>query len=202
MEKLIEKSVNNNESATILTAYKNNPFAYGRIIRDERKKVKAIVEQKDAIEYENKIKEINSGIYCFDIKELLKALKEVRNDNAQGEYYLTDVIKIMNDKGLKIGAILIEDNDEILGVNDRVQFELLTTILKINIFHMKNGVTIEDIDNTYIYDDVEIGKDTVIHPNTIIINGVKIVKNCELGPNICIKHEHIINVGTCIEEKC
>lgn len=158
MEKLIEKSVNNNESATILTAYKNNPFAYGRIIRDERKKVKAIVEQKDAIEYENKIKEINSGIYCFDIKELLKALKEVRNDNAQGEYYLTDVIKIMNDKGLKIGAILIEDNDEILGVNDRVQFELLTTILKINIFHMKNGVTIEDIDNTYIYDDVEIGK--------------------------------------------
>ena len=121
IENLIIKSFKNKEYATLLTAIYENPTGYGRIIRDEGGNIKAIVEEKDANIFEKEIKEINSGIYCFDIEELLAALKLLKPNNAQGEYYLTDVIKIMNDKGLKTGAVIVEDNTEILGVNDRAQ---------------------------------------------------------------------------------
>ena len=107
----------------------------------------------DSNPIQKEIKEINSGIYCFDIEELLHALDLIEPNNAQGEYYLTDVIKIMNEKGLKTGAVIVEDNTEILGVNDRAQLELLTRVLRmrINAEHMRNGVTIEDSNSTYIY---------------------------------------------------
>ena len=174
LENLIIKSFKNKEYATLLTAIYENPTGYGRIIRDEGGNIKAIVEEKDANMFEKEIKEINSGIYCFDIEELLSALEELKPNNVQGEYYLTDVIKIMNDKGLKTGAVIVEDNTEILGVNDRAQLELLTRVLRmrINAEHMKKGVTIEDANSTYIHDNVKIGVDTVIHPNTTIKEGV------------------------------
>ena len=110
----------------------------------------------------------------------------------------------MNEKGLKTGAVLAEDNDEILGVNDRVQLEHLTTVLKrkINTYHMRNGVSIEDMDNTYIYDDVKIGKDTVIYPNTVIRNGVTVGRNCEIGPNVCIKNTAVIEDGKVVDVNC
>ena len=138
---------------------------------------------------------------------MLSALKELTPNNAQGEYYLTDVIKIMNDKGLKTGAVIVEDNTEILGINDRVQLEMLTKVLqiRINTQHMKNGVTIEDINNTYIYDDVEIGMDTVIHPNTTIKSNVRIGEDCEIGPNAYIREGCIladkVKIGSFVEIK-
>ncbi len=204
---LIEKGTERKEYATLLTAIYDNPSGYGRIIRDEGGNVKAIVEDKDATEMQKEIKEINAGIYCFDIEELLKALEEITPNNAQGEYYLTDVIKIMNDKGLKTGAVIVEDNTEILGVNDKVQLELLTRVLRlrINTEHMRNGVTIEDINTTYIYDDVEIGPDTVIHPNTTIKSGVKIGEDCEIGPNAYIREgcelANKVKIGSFVEIK-
>ena len=207
LKNLIQKSINNKEYATLLTAIYDNPTGYGRILRDEGGNIKGIVEQKDATEEQKEIQEINAGIYCFDIQELLLALKEIRPNNAQGEYYLTDVIKIMNDKGLKTGAVIVEDNTEILGVNDRLQLEMLTRILRlrINQEHMKNGVTIEDINNTYIYDDVTIGTDTVIHPNTIIKSGVTIGEDCEIGPNAYIREgcqlANKVKVGSFVEIK-
>lgn len=207
IENLIIKSFKNKEYATLLTAIYENPTGYGRIIRDEGGNIKAIVEEKDANIFEKEIKEINSGIYCFDIEELLSALKLLKPNNAQGEYYLTDVIKIMNDKGLKTGAVIVEDNTEILGVNDRAQLELLTRVLRmrINAFHMKNGVTIEDANSTYIHDNVKIGIDTVIHPNTIIKEGVIIGDNCEIGPNAYIREGCIIGnnvkIGNFVELK-
>ena len=133
IKKLIEKSIKNKEYATVLTAIYNNPTGYGRIIRDDGGNVKEIVEEKDLSEEQKSNKEINAGIYCFDIDELLKALKELKPNNAQGELYLTDVVKIMNDKGLKTGAVIVKDNTEILGVNDRMQLELLTKVLKMRI---------------------------------------------------------------------
>ncbi len=156
--------------------------------------MKEIIEEKDASDEQKSITEINSGIYCFDIQELILALEKITPNNVQGEYYLTDVIKIMNEKGLKVGAMIVEDNTEILGVNDRAQLEMLTRILRIRINseHMTNGVTIEDTNNTYIYDDVKIGHDTVIHPNTTIKSGVIIGENCEIGPNAYIRE------GTCL----
>lgn len=207
LENLIIKSFKNKEYATLLTAIYENPTGYGRIIRDEGGNIKAIVEEKDANMFEKEIKEINSGIYCFDIEELLSALEELKPNNVQGEYYLTDVIKIMNDKGLKTGAVIVEDNTEILGVNDRAQLELLTRVLRmrINAEHMKKGVTIEDANSTYIHDNVKIGVDTVIHPNTTIKEGVIIGSNCEIGPNAYIREGCIIGndvkIGNCVEIK-
>ncbi len=207
LKELIDKSIKNKEYATILTAIYNNPTGYGRIIRDIGGNIKEIIEEKDLAEDQKSIQEINAGIYCFDIQELLKALKEIKPNNAQNEYYLTDVVRIMNEKGLKTGAVIVEDNTEILGVNDKMQLELLTKVLKlrINQYHMKNGVTIEDIDNTYIYDDVEIGTDTVIHPNTTIKNDVVIGKDCELGPNAYIREgcrlADRVKIGSFVEIK-
>lgn len=207
LDRLLTKSTENKEYATLLTAIYDDPFGYGRIVRDEGGNVKAIVEEKDATEEQKKIKEINAGIYCFDIEELIKALKELKPNNAQGEYYLTDVIKIMGDKGLKTGAVIVEDNTEILGVNDRMQLQMLTKVLqlRINTELMKNGVTIEDINNTYIYDDAKIGMDTVIHPNTTIKNDVEIGEDCEIGPNSYIREgcriANRVKVGSFVELK-
>ncbi len=207
LENLVIKSFKNKEYATLLTAMYDNPTGYGRIIRDEGGNIKAIVEEKDANMFEKDIKEINSGIYCFDIEELLSALKLIQPNNVQGEYYLTDVIKIMNDKGLKTGAVIVEDNTEILGVNDRAQLELLTRVLRmrINAYHMKNGVTIEDASSTYIHDNVKIGIDTVIHPNTTIKDGVVIGDNCEIGPNAYIRENceigNNVKIGNFVEIK-
>ncbi len=207
LNKLIEKSVENKEYVTLLTAIYDNPTGYGRIVRDEGGNISAIVEEKDTTEEQKEIKEINAGIYCFDIEELLAALEKIKPNNAQGEYYLTDVVQIMNEKGLKTGAVIVEDNTEILGINDRIQLEMLTKVLqmRINTEHMKKGVTIEDVNNTYIYDDVEIGMDTVIHPNTTIKSGVVIGEDCEIGPNAYIREgcklANKVKIGSFVEIK-
>lgn len=207
LNKLVEKSIENKEYATLLTAIYDNPTGYGRIVRDEGGNISAIVEEKDTTDEQKEIKEINAGIYCFDIEELLSALEKISPNNAQGEYYLTDVIQIMNEKGLKTGAVIVEDNTEILGINDRIQLEMLTKVLqmRINTEHMKKGVTIEDINTTYIYDDVEIGMDTIIHPNTTIKSEVQIGENCEIGPNAYIREgcklANNVKIGNFVEIK-
>ena len=207
LNKLLEKSIENKEYATLLTAIYDNPKGYGRIVRDEGGNIAAIVEEKDTTDEQKEIKEINAGIYCFDIEELLAALENLSPDNAQGEYYLTDVIEIMNKKGLKTGAVVVEDNTEILGINDRIQLEMLTKVLqmRINTEYMRKGVTIEDINTTYIYDDVEIGMDTVIHPNTTIKSDVKIGEDCEIGPNAYIREgcrlANNVKIGNFVEIK-
>ena len=207
LNKLIEKSIENKEYATLLTAIYDDPTGYGRIVRDEGGNIEGIVEEKDTTPEQKKIKEINAGIYCFDIEALLKALEKVTPNNKQGEYYITDVIQIMNDSGLKTGAVLVEDNTEILGINDRIQLGILTKVLqmRINTELMKNGVTIEDTNTTYIYDDVEIGMDTVIHPNTTIKSGVTIGEDCEIGPNSYIREgcklANHVKIGSFVEVK-
>lgn len=206
IEKLVDRNRNEREAATLLTAISDTPTGYGRIVRNEVGKIQEIVEEKDADIDVKGIKEINSGIYCFDIEALLEVVKELKaHDN--GEIYLTDVIKIMKDKDLKVGAMIVEDNTEILGVNDRVQLELLGRVLRmrINTMHMLNGVTIEDSDTTYIYEDVKIGKDTVIHPNTTIKSDCVIGEDCEIGPNAYIREKcnlaDKVKIGNCVEIK-
>lgn len=207
LKRLIDESTENKEYATALTIYYDKPNMYGKIIRDEHGNMKEIVEYKDATEEQRQIKEVNMGIYCFDIEELLVALTEVGTNNAQNEYYLPDVIKIMNKKGLKTGAIVVEDYSEMLGCNDRVELSILTKALqmRINTEHMRNGVTIEDPSNTYIYDNVKIGKDTVIHPNTTIKSGVTIGEDCEIGPNSYIREgcqlANRVKIGSFVEIK-
>ena len=207
INRLLDKSIDNKESATLLTAIYDDPFGYGRIIRDEGGNIEGIVEEKDATDEQKEIAEINAGIYCFDIEALLEALKEIKPNNSQGEYYLTDVIEIIGNKGLKTGAVIVEDNTEILGVNDRMQLQMVTKILqhRINSQLMRDGVTIEDINSTYIYDDVKIGMDTVIHPNTTIKSDVEIGEDCEIGPNSYIREgcriANKVKIGSFVEIK-
>lgn len=207
LRNLVDVSNQRGESATILTMVHDNILPYGKIIHDEQGNIKQIIEHKDCTPEQQQIREVNLGMYCFDIEELQSALKELKNDNVQKEYYLTDVIKIMYDKGLKTGSIVVSDNAEVLGVNDRMDLQILTKALqlRINTEHMKNGVTIEDINNTYIYDDVEIGIDTVIHPNTTIKSGVVIGEDCEIGPNAYVREgcrlSDKVKIGSFVEVK-
>ncbi|WP_044747327.1 bifunctional UDP-N-acetylglucosamine diphosphorylase/glucosamine-1-phosphate N-acetyltransferase GlmU [Bacillus alveayuensis] len=195
IEALFKHHIDTNAKATILTAIADDPSGYGRIVRDEKGHVAKIVEQKDANEDELKITEINTGTYCFDNAYLFKALKNVSNDNAQGEYYLPDVIEILKDQGERISAYQTNSFEETLGVNDRVALSKAEAIMKkrINEQHMRNGVTIVDPDNTYISADAQIGRDTVIYPGTMINGKAVIGEDCEIGPNSEIKDCHIGN---------
>lgn len=170
-------------SATLLTSVIDDPTGYGRIKRTGTD-VEKIIEHKDCSEEELNLKEINAGMYLFDAKELLNALALLKNDNAQGEYYLTDVIEIMKKNQLKVGAVITEF-DETRGVNSRVQLAEAEAILRkrINHFHMENGVTLIDPLSTYIGADVVIGNDTIIYPNNILEGKTMIGKGVLLHPN-------------------
>lgn len=195
INKLFEEHISKNNSATLLTAFVDDPTGYGRIIRNNDEVLK-IVEHKDCNAEELKVKEMNAGMYCFDIKELLKALDKLSNNNAQGEYYLTDVIGILKDENKRVGA-LVTDYEETVGVNSRAQLAEAEAILRkrINLFHMENGVTLIDPNTTYIGVDVEIGKDTIVYPNNIIEGKTNIAGNCVILQNSRIK-DSIIEEGT------
>ncbi|MEO2077186.1 MAG: bifunctional UDP-N-acetylglucosamine diphosphorylase/glucosamine-1-phosphate N-acetyltransferase GlmU [Bacillus sp. (in: firmicutes)] len=185
MESLFKHHEELSAKATILTAKIENPTGYGRIIRNEEGFVEKIVEHKDATEAEREINEINTGTYCFDNKALFEALKNVSNDNVQGEYYLPDVIEILKNQGEVVTAFQTNEFEETLGVNDRVALAEAERIMRnrTNIAHMRNGVTIIDPANTYIEADVEIGQDTVIYPGSIIKGTTIIGSECHIGPN-------------------
>lgn len=167
-------------AATVLTAEAPNPFGYGRIIRDDQGNVLRIVEQKDGKPEELKVKEINTGVFCFDNKKLFEALKHVNNDNAQGEYYLTDVLEILRNSGERVGAYKMPDFSESLGVNDRIALAQATKTMqrRINEQHMRDGVSFIDPDTAYIDADVKIGNDTVIEGNVVIKGNTKIGSDC------------------------
>ncbi|WP_407644212.1 bifunctional UDP-N-acetylglucosamine diphosphorylase/glucosamine-1-phosphate N-acetyltransferase GlmU [Falsibacillus albus] len=190
MEALIQLHQGQGAKATILTAHANDPTGYGRIIRNEEGHVEKIVEHKDASDEERKVKEINTGTYCFDNQALFQALENVSNDNSQGEYYLPDVIEILKEQGEIVSAYQTEDFEETLGVNDRVALSEAERIMKkrINEKHMRNGVTFIDSANTYIGADVEIGRDTVIYPGTVLSGNTIIGEDCQIGPNTEIQN--------------
>ena len=168
-----------NATATILTAIAPNPTGYGRIVRGADETVEKIVEQKDANDIEKAITEINTGTYVFDNKALFKALGELTTDNAQGEYYLTDVIEIFKKAGQTVAAHVLDDFEESLGVNDRVALAQaeVTMRKRINHGHMVNGVTLIDPATIYIESDVTIEEETIIEPNVTIKGNTFIGKN-------------------------
>ncbi|RMD01475.1 bifunctional UDP-N-acetylglucosamine diphosphorylase/glucosamine-1-phosphate N-acetyltransferase GlmU [Clostridium autoethanogenum] len=178
--------------ATILTSLVNDPSGYGRIIREKNGEVSKIVEHKDCSEEELRVNEINSGMYCFDIESLMESLDKIHNDNAQGEYYLTDVIEILKGQEKKVGALPIPF-EETMGVNSRVQLSEAERIMRrrINKKHMENGVTLIDADNTYIEIDVKIGKDTILYPGNVLQGNTVVGENCILYPNSRIQNSTI-----------
>lgn len=176
---------NKEQACTVVTAKLEDGKSYGRIVRNDQGFVKKIVEAKDCSSEELAIKEINTGIYCFKNKVLFENLNEIKNENAQKEYYLTDMVEILQSKGHVVNAMTVNDVDELMGVNDRLDLAKANVWMKrhINKMHMLNGVTIIDPEHTYIDVDVQIKEDTTIYPNvyiqgnTIIGSGVTILSN-------------------------
>ncbi|WP_214484084.1 bifunctional UDP-N-acetylglucosamine diphosphorylase/glucosamine-1-phosphate N-acetyltransferase GlmU [Bacillus sp. SM2101] len=190
MKSLLEHHDHTKAKVTILTAIANDPTGYGRIVRDDLGKVEKIVEHKDANDQELSIQEINTGIYCFDNKALFHALKQVSNDNSQGEYYLPDVVGILKNEGETVSVYQTPSFSETLGVNNRIQLAEAEQIMKerINNYHMLNGVTIIDPHSTYISSNAQIGQDTTIHPGTIIEGETVIGTDCTIGPHTELKN--------------
>lgn len=184
LEDLLAYHLEQKAAATVLTAEMLDPTGYGRMIRNENGEVLRIVEHKDATAAERAIREINTGIYCFDNEKLLTSLAKVDNNNVQGEYYVTDCIGILTSAGDKVAAYLAPDPNETMGVNDRVQLAEAESYMqkRINEHHMRNGVTIQDPRSTYIGTDVVIGPDTHILPGTHLQGKTVIGADCVIGP--------------------
>ena len=186
LKKLYDEHVAAGAKATVLTAIMPDATGYGRIIRLADGSVARIVEHKDATEAERQVQEVNSGIYCFAARELFDSLKQVNNDNAQGEYYLPDVLEILKKQGEKIWAVAADDYESTLGINSRLQLAGAEKILRRrkNEELMAEGVTIMDPSTTYIDCDVKVGHDTVIYPMTWLEGDTEIGEECEIGPSV------------------
>ena len=195
LDQMLKEHLLQNNKITVLGAKVPNPFGYGRIIIDENGNLTKIVEQKDATEDERKIDIVNTGVYVFDNELLFKYLNELKPNNKAGEYYLTDLIEIFKNHGYRVGVSIMQGDEEMLGINDRVQLSYATKLMKqrINTKLMLSGVTIEDPDNTYIGPYVQIEPDTIIKPNTTILGYTRIGQRNEIGPNAYLNNMFIGN---------
>ncbi len=181
-------------ACTILTVELENPTGYGRVVRDVGGLFDKIVEQKDASDEELKVQEINAGIYCFDTKKLFETLSKVQNNNAQGEYYLTDVPKLLAESGESVSLYKHKDNNEIEGINNRKQLADMERVLcrrTINKMMLDYGVTFIDPKSAYISASASIGRDTVIYPNVSIEGETEIGDGCIIRAGTRIAHSKI-----------
>lgn len=193
LQSLIQIHQERNASATVLTAKMADPTGYGRVIRQADGSVSKIVEHKDASPEELNVKEINTGTYCFHNQKLFQALQLVDNDNAQGEYYLPDVISILQAQGETIAASQMIDEREAMGVNDRLQLAEAEAYMQQRIlkYHMRNGVTIHQPSTVTIEADVEIDADTEVFTGSSLRGTTKIGRGCKIGPQADLFHAQI-----------
>ena len=184
LKKFVEYHISCGSDLTVMSAIFDDPTNYGRIIREDDNSLKCIVEEKDASPEQKAIKEINAGIYCLDWGKIKPAFSQLTSNNAQGEYYLTDIIFWGKQQKLNVNAYILENNEEIYGINSRqnlAEAAKLMNTRKLNSL-MDSGVTIVDPSSTWISDDTEIGQDTIVYPSTYIEGKNKIGQNCKIGP--------------------
>lgn len=184
LKKFVEYHNSVNSDITVMSTIFENPTNYGRIIREKDNSLKCIVEEKDATTEQKAVKEVNAGIYCLNWDNIKLAFSQLKSNNAQGEYYLTDIIEWGKAQNLNVNAYILEDNTEIYGINSRVNLAQATKMMNERKLQelMENGVTIVDTSCTWISDDTEIGQDTIIYPSTYLEGRNKIGKNCKIGP--------------------
>lgn len=182
--KLLRYQADSKSAAVLLTGQLEKPQGYGRVIRDKCGIVRAVVEEKDADDYQKSIKEVNTGIICFDKAALEGVIRTIRPNNRKKEYYLTDAVSLLYKKGSVVDAVNLADINEALGVNDRADLAKINALMRalINAKLMHQGVSIEDPASTFISYGAKIGRDTVIYPFTVIDNDVKIGLRCSVGP--------------------
>jgi bifunctional UDP-N-acetylglucosamine pyrophosphorylase/glucosamine-1-phosphate N-acetyltransferase len=203
--KLIEAHLKNAVAATILTAEAKDPHGYGRILRDKYGGIAGIAEEKDADDFQKNIKEINTGIICFKKDALAAALRAVRPNNRKREYYLTDTIGIIHQKGGLVEGLKIKDPQEAAGINTRWDLSRAEKAMqqRINRSLTLEGVSIVDPATTFIAFGAKIGQDSVIYPFTVIGKSVKIGKRCQIGPFAHIREGSVIaddcSVGNFLE---
>ncbi len=203
LERLAGVHVERGAAATVLTAIVDNPDGYGRIVRDADARVTRIVEHKDASAEERGIREINSGIYAFDLEPLFGALREIGAVNAQGEYYLPDLVSIYRSRGLIVETVVADDPREILGVNSRKELAHVTAILRTtrNDELMESGVTIVDPATTFVGPDVTVGADTILHPNVYLEGRTTIGSGCVIHAGVRIVNS-TVDDGVVINNFC
>jgi bifunctional UDP-N-acetylglucosamine pyrophosphorylase/glucosamine-1-phosphate N-acetyltransferase len=185
-----------NESAlSVLTTIIRDPFGYGRILRNPEGWLEKIVEEKDASEEERMIREINTGIYCIKSSFLMEGLREIGKENAQGEYYLTDLVEIAKKRGLRCSAHIAKDPTEVMGINTRVDLAMANEVLRQEKLRhlMLSGVTIVDPKTTYIDQTVEVGRDSLLYPNCHLQGKTRIGERCVIEPNSKISDSVIEN---------
>lgn len=184
LKEFIDYHKSQNSDLTVMSAIFDNPANYGRIIRENDGSLKCIVEEKDASTEQKAVKEINAGIYCLDWSKISQAFSQLTSNNAQGEYYLTDIIEWGKKNKLSVNAYTLKNNEEIFGINSRLHLAEATRIMNERKLTelMENGVTIVDPSSTWISEDTEIGKDTIIYPSTYLEGKNKIGENCKIGP--------------------
>lgn len=184
LKDFIETHDKNNSDLTVMSAIFENPTNYGRIIRNSENKFVAIVEEKDATIEQKSVKEVNAGIYCITRETVWEAFENLKNNNAQGEYYLTDIVKWAVEKGLNVRSYILNDNEEIFGINSKLQLAEATKMMNKKSLErlMNEGVQITDVDSTFISPETIIGRDTVVLPNVYISGKNTIGKNCKIGP--------------------
>lgn len=198
---------NNNSDLTVMSAIYENPANYGRIIRSENGSVEGIIEEKDATAEQKQIKEINAGIYCLNWQKVKRAFSELKTNNAQGEYYLTDIIKWGNENKLNVNGYILKNNEEIFGINSKSNLAEAAKLLNLRVInkHLDNGVTIIDPATTWISPETEIAPDTIIYPSTYIEGINKIGKNCKIGPFAHLRGgvilEDNVKIGNFVEVK-
>ncbi len=177
---LLAEHARTGATATVLTALLPDAGAYGRIVRSESNEVLGIVENKDATPGQKQIREINTGVFAFHAPALFAALRELSPANAQGEYYLTDVLAILRGAGKTVRAVMTDDTDVILGVNTRVELAEIAAKMRSRILRdlMLSGVTVEDPQTTYVDADVTVGQDTVLEPMVKLCGATRIGADC------------------------
>jgi len=183
---LVEEHRRTGATATVLSFEPTDPRAYGRIVRDGDGGLEAIVEDADADERQRAIREVNSSIYVFSADKLWPALEQIQPVNAQGELYLTDVVRLLVEAGENVGVFKAPDADEVEGVNTRVELAESAAYLRarVNREHMLAGVTIEDPETTWIEPQVELAPDSTIHPFTILRGRTRVASGAEVGPHV------------------
>ena len=184
LKKFVEYHKSQNSDITVMSTLFDNPTGYGRIIREQDNSLQCIVEEKDANPEQKAVKEVNAGIYCLNWGKIKDAFGQLKSNNAQGEYYLTDIISWGKTKALKVNAYILENSDEIYGINSRLNLAQAAKMMNHRNLerYMINGVTIVDPDSTWISEDTEIGQDSIIYPFTYIEGKNTIGKSCKIGP--------------------
>ena len=181
LKKFVEYHISCGSDLTVMSTIFEDPTNYGRIVREKDNTLKCIVEEKDATAEEKLITEVNAGIYCLNWKKISAAFSQLTSNNAQGEYYLTDIIAWGKSQNLCVNAFILENNEEIYGRQNLATAAKIMNERKLNSL-MDNGVTIVDPSSTWISEDSEIGADTIIYPSTYIEGKNKIGSNCQIGP--------------------